>query len=65
MTEKVLNLYLIKGSVLEAPGMVSFHRLQNSEIGSIWIIRQGQNLEELQGAPLAKSGALNGLRWRS
>ena len=26
---------------------------------SIWIIKKGQNLKELQGAPLAKSGALN------
>ena len=29
---------------------------------SIWIIKKCQNLKELQGAPLAKSGALNGLR---
>ena len=32
---------------------------------SIWTIKKSQNLKELQGAPLAKSGALNGLRWRS
>ena len=28
----------------------------------IWIIKKSQNLKELQGPSLAKSGALNGLR---
>ena len=29
---------------------------------SIWIIKKHPKLKELQGAPLAESGALNGLR---
>ena len=51
---KILNTF--------RPQWVKMAKLGCYHFDSIWIIIKGQNIKELQGVTLAKSGALNGLR---